>query len=148
MRRFGRPDPAGETKQPDRSAAGRPSAAQVLKQLDTDGDGAISTGEIPASRRERLTGADADSDGLGDACDPDSDYNPVPLYDATTNWAHPVVRVHTDPVLDIMAIDNLPSLLPLESSEDYAAQLLPTLLALENIDTGAWRGALDEFRKY
>ncbi len=36
-----------------------------------------------------------------------------------------------DPPLDVMAIDNLPSLLPVESSEDYAGQLLPALLTLD-----------------
>ncbi len=77
---------------------------------------------------------------IGDiACDPGSDYNPVPLYDAATSWAAPVLRVADDPVLDIMAIDNLPSLLPRESSEDFAAQLLPHLLTLP--DGAVWRRA-------
>jgi saccharopine dehydrogenase (NAD+, L-lysine-forming) len=76
---------------------------------------------------------------IGDvACDPGTPYNPVPLYDRATSWAAPVVRVHADPVLDIMAIDNLPSLLPREASEDFAAQLLPHLLALERLDAGVW----------
>ncbi|HHS93949.1 MAG TPA: saccharopine dehydrogenase, partial [Rhodobacterales bacterium] len=53
---------------------------------------------------------------IGDiACDPDSDYNPVPGYEAATDWQAPVVRVAEAPVLDVMAIDNLPSLLPVES---------------------------------
>ena len=79
---------------------------------------------------------------IGDvACDPDSDYNPVPVYDRATIWEHPVLRVARDPVLDVMAIDNLPSMLPRESSEDFAAQLLPSLLKLDNIDTGVWARA-------
>jgi hypothetical protein len=40
-----------------------------------------------------------------------------------------------------MAIDNLPSLLPRESSEDYAAQLLPSLLTLGAIGDGEWARA-------
>jgi saccharopine dehydrogenase (NAD+, L-lysine-forming) len=40
-----------------------------------------------------------------------------------------------------MAIDNLPSLLPRESSEDYAAQLLPSLLTLGAIGEGVWARA-------
>lgn len=68
---------------------------------------------------------------IGDiACDPDSHYNPVPLYSEATTWAAPVHRVHDAPVLDIMAIDNLPSMLPREASEDFAAQLLPALQGL------------------
>lgn len=85
---------------------------------------------------------------IGDiACDPDSDYNPVPLYDEATSWAAPCLRVHDTPPLDIMAIDNLPSLLPLESSEDYARQLLPTLLTLENDGQGIWARAEVEFTR-
>ncbi len=86
---------------------------------------------------------------IGDvACDPDSDYNPVPIYDAATSWSEPVVRVHENPALDVMAIDNLPSLLPLESSIDYAAQLLPTLQSLDNLDKGVWARAKAEFKKH
>jgi len=83
---------------------------------------------------------------IGDvACDPDSDYNPVPVYNAATSWAAPVVRVHATPVLDVMAIDNLPSLLPRESSEDFAAQLLPHLMRLDRMETGVWGRARDTF---
>ena len=70
---------------------------------------------------------------IGDiACDPDSTFNPVPIYSAATSWEAPALRVHENPPLDVTAIDNLPSMLPLESSEDYAAQLLPTLQGLSD----------------
>ncbi|MAU52433.1 MAG: saccharopine dehydrogenase [Roseovarius sp.] len=86
---------------------------------------------------------------VGDvACDPDSDYNPVPVYDRATSWEAPVIRVHGSPVLDIMAIDNLPSLLPRESSEDFAAQLLPSLMALERIEGGVWGRARAVFDRH
>lgn len=83
---------------------------------------------------------------IGDvACDPDSDYNPVPVYDRATTWDAPALRVHDTPPLDVMAIDNLPSMLPLESSEDYAGQLLPTLLTLGDLGDGVWVRAQAEF---
>ena len=83
---------------------------------------------------------------IGDvACDPDSDYNPVPVYDRATSWDAPVLRVAEDPVLDVMAIDNLPSMLPVESSQDYAAQLLPSLLTLTDLDAGVWGRARATF---
>lgn len=83
---------------------------------------------------------------IGDvACDPDSDYNPVPVYDRATTWDAPVLRVANDPVLDVMAIDNLPSMLPVESSEDYADQLLPSLLTLTDLETGVWGRAAETF---
>ena len=68
---------------------------------------------------------------IGDiSCDPDSSFNPIPIYKAPTNWAAPVVRVNASPTLDVMAIDNLPSLLPYESSVDFSKQLLPLLFDL------------------
>ena len=76
---------------------------------------------------------------IGDvACDPDSDYNPVPVYDRATTWDAPALRVNDSPVLDVMAIDNLPSMLPVESSQDYAEQLLPSLMTLDNLSDGVW----------
>lgn len=86
---------------------------------------------------------------IGDvACDPDSDYNPIPLYSAATTWEVPVFRVAQDPPLDIMAIDNLPSLLPLESSEDFAGQLLVSLQGLGDLDKGVWGRAGAVFRQH
>ena len=83
---------------------------------------------------------------IGDiACDPDSVFNPVQVYDATTTWTAPATRVHGAPPLDVMAIDNLPSMLPLESSEDYAGQLLPTLLDLTNDTNGVWARVQNTF---
>ncbi|WP_299355554.1 saccharopine dehydrogenase [uncultured Shimia sp.] len=86
---------------------------------------------------------------IGDvACDPDSDYNPVPVYDEATSWQAPALRVHDAPVLDVMAIDNLPSMLPAESSEDYAEQLLPTLMKLDDLSDGVWIRAEADFIKH
>jgi saccharopine dehydrogenase (NAD+, L-lysine-forming) len=86
---------------------------------------------------------------IGDiACDPDSDYNPVPVYDAATTWAAPVLRVQDAPPMDVMAIDNLPSLLPVEASHDYAAQLLPSLLTLDRLDRGVWARAEATYKSH
>ena len=86
---------------------------------------------------------------IGDvACDPDSDYNPVPVYDRATTWEEPALRVANDPVLDVMAIDNLPSMLPVESSQDYAEQLLPSLLTLSDPDAGVWGRAAATFAEH
>lgn len=86
---------------------------------------------------------------IGDvACDPDSDYNPVPIYDQATSWEAPALRVASDPVMDVMAIDNLPSMLPVESSHDYAGQLLPSLLTLTDLKSGVWGRAEATFREF
>lgn len=83
------------------------------------------------------------------SCDPGSDYNPIPIYDHSTTFAIPVVRVTDTPLpLDVMAIDNLPSMLPVESSQDFAEQLLPHLMTLDEIDRGVWAHAADAFRRH
>ena len=82
------------------------------------------------------------------SCDPSSPFNPIPIYDHATSFDHPVIRVAEAPPLDVMAIDNLPSLLPVESSEDYAAQLLPSLKSLDRIESGIWARARDIFETH
>ena len=79
---------------------------------------------------------------IGDiACDPTSEFSPIKVYDQTTTWDDPVIRVHDDPVLDVTAIDNLPSLLPIEASQDFSGQLLPSLLTLNDPTGGVWSRA-------
>ncbi|OJI94855.1 saccharopine dehydrogenase (NAD+, L-lysine-forming) [Planktotalea frisia] len=86
---------------------------------------------------------------IGDiACDPDSDFSPIKVYNRTTTWDEPALRVHDAPPLDVTAIDNLPSMLPVESSEDYAEQLLPSLLTLANLDSGVWARAETTFKEH
>lgn len=76
---------------------------------------------------------------IGDiACDPGSDFSPIKVYDRVTSWSEPVRRVAELPALDVMAIDNLPSLLPIESSFDFAAQLFPHLLTLGDLTSDVW----------
>jgi saccharopine dehydrogenase (NAD+, L-lysine forming) len=83
---------------------------------------------------------------IGDiACDPTSEFSPIKVYDQATDWEAPALRVAHNPPLDVTAIDNLPSLMPVESSEDYAAQLLPSLLTLGDLGGGVWGRAKVEF---
>ncbi len=95
-----------------------------------------------ATQPRRLT-------AIGDiACDPTSHFSPIKVYDRTTTWDDPVIRVHDSPPLDVMAIDNLPSMLPRESSEDFARQLLPHLLTLDALDQGVWGRAFKTFQNH
>lgn len=83
------------------------------------------------------------------SCDPGSAYNPIPIYDRTTEFDAPTLRVlEGSPPLDVTAIDHLPSMLPTESSEDFSRQLTATLLTLDNPDAGVWGRALAEFNKH
>lgn len=83
------------------------------------------------------------------SCDPGSPHNPIPIYEDTTTFDAPSTRLVDGPApLDIIAIDHLPSMLPLESSEDYSSQLLPALMALDKLEEGVWARALNEFKKH
>ncbi len=85
---------------------------------------------------------------IGDiACDPGSEFSPIKVYAQTTTWEDPAIRVHDDPPLDVMSIDNLPSLLPVEASQDFAAQLLPVLRGLGDVEAGAWGRAREVFER-
>ena len=85
---------------------------------------------------------------IGDiACDPESDFSPIKVYTQATNWSEPAIRVAQHPKLDVTAIDNLPSLLPAESSIDFAEQLLPSLLELNDLSSDVWGRANKVFQQ-
>ena len=77
------------------------------------------------------------------SCDPYHPFNPLPVYRDNTSFATP-----SSPILgtdaEIISIDNLPSLLPRESSIDFADQLRPQLLQLPQ-GSSAWRNAQSTF---
>ncbi len=75
------------------------------------------------------------------SCDPFSSFNPLPIYSAPSTWDAPFEALAGG--VEITSIDNLPSLLPLEASEDFSDQLLPTLLAYP--DGEAWQAAQASF---
>ncbi|WP_296418902.1 saccharopine dehydrogenase [Pseudooctadecabacter sp.] len=103
--------------------------------------------DVPVFVEADAGAADRTLSVIGDiACDPTSDFNPVKVYDQTTTWAEPTVRAHSRPPLDVMAIDNLPSLMPVESTEDFAEQLLPYLLDLKADKKGVWGRARTTFK--
>ncbi|GAB49940.1 saccharopine dehydrogenase [Mobilicoccus pelagius] len=84
-------------------------------------------------------------------CDVTSDCNVLPIYDDITSWPEPV-RVlrpadpeNGHPEVRIIAIDNLPSLLPAEAAGTYAEDLLPTLLTLPDGDV--WQRARARFEQ-
>ena len=86
-------------------------------------------------------------------CDVTGPTNMLPVNTEITTWQEPVRRLHagtpadgTAP-LDVIAIDNLPSLLPREASEGFSADLTPHLLGLAGSDgpTGPWRAAVRAF---
>ncbi|OUR79258.1 saccharopine dehydrogenase [Alphaproteobacteria bacterium 46_93_T64] len=82
------------------------------------------------------------------SCDPESIYNPIPIYNRSSTFDAPIVPILEGPQpLDVIAIDHLPSLLPLESSADYSDQLTKALMELNEPEKAIWGRALDQFNK-
>ncbi len=79
------------------------------------------------------------------SCDPYGEYNPLPLYRQCTTFDNPCLRLieQADEIkpLDMISIDHLPSLLPVEASEDFCEQLAPYLLQLDDLEQGVWARA-------
>lgn len=84
------------------------------------------------------------------SCDPNSEMNPIPIYNDVGSWPKPVQDIKlARKIRHILAVDNLPSLLPLESSEDFAGQLLPHLREFANNQQApVWQRSLDQFNFY
>ncbi len=83
-------------------------------------------------------------------CDPFSDFNPVPIYSEPTSWDKAYIKVigEGSKSVDLIAIDNLPSLLPRESSEEFAELMLPHLKVLNNRENEQpWTSAKAAFDK-
>ncbi|MFT3831829.1 MAG: hypothetical protein QM711_00695 [Micropruina sp.] len=71
--------------------------------------------------------------------------NLLPVSNRHTTWSEPVRRIWDDPVpLDAIVIDNLPSLLPIQASEDFSAGLVPILPGLFT-GTPVWTRAAGTF---
>ena len=88
---------------------------------------------------------------IGDvSCDPNSDLNPVAIYNQHTTWEQTTLEIKESPrPLSVIAVDNLPSSLPRESSIDFSNQLYPFLLNLCNKgeETYTWKNARDIFEQ-
>lgn len=82
------------------------------------------------------------------SCDPFSDANPLPIYNVCTTMLEPSVRIidNNDHHLDLISIDHLPSLLPIESSNEFADALLPHLLGIDQLNQGVWQRAESMFK--
>ena len=77
------------------------------------------------------------------SCDPDSECNMVPLYTEATVLSNPVIQVtEGEKPVFLTAIDNLPSILPKESSYDFSSQLEPFITGY-NESEGPVKEALD-----
>lgn len=111
---------------------------------------ALITKKIPPFITEETLRGEALSIICDVSCDPNSDVNPIPLYDHVGTWKNPLqTKMLGGKTRHILAVDNLPSLLPLESSEDFAEQLLPHLKNFANDNNSeVWKQSLEVFKSY
>ncbi|KAG6842497.1 hypothetical protein C0991_000023 [Blastosporella zonata] len=82
------------------------------------------------------------------SCDTTNPFNPIPIYDINTTFSEPTVPVEVgsgNPPLSVISIDHLPTLLPREASEQFSADLLPSLLEFPT--SRVWTDAEKLFRE-
>ena len=77
------------------------------------------------------------------SCDYTSELNPIKIYNNKTTWEEPIYSYNE--FVDIIAIDNLPSLLPYESSTEFSSILVKLILQLESDTNGFWKSNLDYY---
>jgi saccharopine dehydrogenase (NAD+, L-lysine-forming) len=74
-----------------------------------------------------------------------SEYNPIPVYDRITSWEAPTLELEAAPRLQLISIDNLPSVLALEASLAFGDRLLPLLLDFPH--SKCWAHSASIFRE-
>lgn len=81
------------------------------------------------------------------SCDFENKFNPFPIYSRSTTFDDPALRILEQSdfgaclPLDVIAIPNLPSLLPLDSSVEFSKQLS----SLIGAHAAVWKYSLDQF---
>ncbi|MFE5818117.1 saccharopine dehydrogenase [Streptomyces sp. NPDC056479] len=93
-------------------------------QLSEPGEPFLAREHLRADRRLKLI--------VDVTCDVGAPTHLLPVYDRLTSWDEPVRAVADG--LSVIAIDNLPTLLPREASDDFSAQLAPYLPQLPDGD--------------
>jgi len=77
------------------------------------------------------------------SCDVTSDCHTLPVYDQVTTWDEPSRQLRSgERPVHVIAIDNLPALLPREASEAFSADLSAHLL---DLTSAPWRRAAERF---
>lgn len=80
-------------------------------------------------------------------CDVTSPCNMLPIYERVTSWPKPVLALRSGQrPLRLIAIDNLPSLLPREASLAFSAELARQLVLL-GTDAPVWHRCLQRFQE-
>jgi saccharopine dehydrogenase (NAD+, L-lysine-forming) len=71
------------------------------------------------------------------SCDPQHLYNPIQIYNEPTTWENPIYQYNEN--VSIIAIDNLPSLIPIESSTYFSNKMIELLLLKQKDEQDIWK---------
>ena len=74
------------------------------------------------------------------SCDYNNKYNPLPIYNKLSTFDNPII--HINEKVDVIAIDNLPSLLPKDSSIYFSSNLVKILT---NMEGKYWKTSINKF---
>lgn len=77
--------------------------------------------------------------------DYDKPNNPIKIYNKATTWENPIYKYNE--FVDIISIDNLPSILPKESSDFFSNKLVEFLLDFHSDKNNYWKNCLNIFYK-
>jgi saccharopine dehydrogenase (NAD+, L-lysine-forming) len=82
------------------------------------------------------------------SCDYNNKFNPLPIYNNNTTFEIPVISVNNNNNnnnnVDVISIDNLPTLLPKESSIEFSNKLIEILLNINN-NVNYWKHNIEYF---
>eukprot|EP01147_Barroeca_monosierra_P005389 gene5389-7136_t len=85
------------------------------------------------------------------SCDTSNPHNPIPFADKNTTFDEPTFTINpkdgSGKPVHVVTIDHLPTLLPKESSDRYAADLLPTMQGLKEEGHPVWARAIELYHK-
>jgi saccharopine dehydrogenase (NAD+, L-lysine-forming) len=77
------------------------------------------------------------------SCDYSKSNNPIKLYNKATTWSKPAHKYNE--LVSIIAIENLPSLLPKECSDSFSSKFTDLLLDYKEDSKGIWQRAYKHF---
>ena len=76
------------------------------------------------------------------SCDVNNKLNPIPIYKNTSNFDNPILTIKDN--VYVISIDNLPTLLPNESSTEFSSNLI-NIISEVNKNNNYWNYNLQYF---
>jgi len=78
------------------------------------------------------------------SCDYNNPNNPIKIYNNKTTWSNPIYSYNE--FVDIIAIDNLPSLLPFDSSIEFSSKMVKLLETFKDDEFNYWKNNYEIYK--